>query len=657
MQPVARRHVHVAVVLAAALAMPAAADPTSGVDAALFRPSYDANGVFAVEGARLMPVHDLAFKLFGGYAKDPIDAAVPGIGAAAGDTAKDHILNYVAQLDLTFGMTVTDRVAIGFEAAGYRTAVGPGYGVRGLYGTGGTILKPSTGLIALRPLSNIDPSASPNDPSSYLGDELAGPLDVRVGLKIALYSDPHVALTAVGSVFLPFGDENMLLGDANLVYEPKLAFEWRPDPLRQTRIVANAAARIRERTVLEGYDTQDAASTTADAKVFMDIGSEAVVGIGAVVELAPRVMLAAEAQGFVPLPDAFSYGTCTRYDGEPCSTITSADYFAGAKHGDLTALATGGLMVRVSQDLTANVLVGTEQGGDRGAPFLVSAGVVWAPQPFGAGAGGQHDRDGDGIPDSVDACPDEPEDKDGFQDEDGCPDPDNDGDGIPDKDDKCPNDPEDKDGFQDADGCPDRDNDRDGIPDAVDKCPNDPEDFDGFQDADGCPDLDNDGDGIPDKDDKCPNDPETFNGFEDADGCPDVRATTGPEERPDRIDLKGQPIAFDRADKLTLASRQLLVQAAAIIRSRQLTIRVEVHVALGTKSTSAAAIAAQKKRDKLTAQRRAQEILQFFVAQGVAQAQIQAVGIGSERPLGSSNPADPLNDRVDLIKAQQGGVP
>ena len=40
------------------------------------------------------------------------------------------------------------------------------------------------------------------------------------------------------------------------------------------------------------------------------------------------------------------------------------------------------------------------------------------------------DSDGDGIPDEIDRCPLDPEDKDGFQDEDGCPDPDNDQDGI-----------------------------------------------------------------------------------------------------------------------------------------------------------------------------------------------------------------------------------
>jgi flagellar motor protein MotB len=80
-------------------------------------------------------------------------------------------------------------------------------------------------------------------------------------------------------------------------------------------------------------------------------------------------------------------------------------------------------------------------------------------------------------------------------------------------------------------------------------------------------------------------------------------------------------------------------------------------VPLGTKSTNANAIAAQKKKDKATAQRRAQEVLDFLVAQGVPQAQVQAVAIGSERPLGTANPGDAVNDRIDLIKAQQGGTP
>ncbi len=133
------------------------------------------------------------------------------------------------------------------------------------------------------------------------------------------------------------------------------------------------------------------------------------------------------------------------------------------------------------------------------------------------------DDDNDGILNPYDKCPDQPEDKDGFEDNDGCPDPDNDKDGIPDVEDKCPNDPEDKDGFEDYDGCPDLDNDKDGIPDTKDKCPLEPETKNGYQDEDGCPDSipDRDKDGIPDFKDKCPDQPENKNGYQDDDGCPD----------------------------------------------------------------------------------------------------------------------------------------
>ena len=60
---------------------------------------------------------------------------------------------------------------------------------------------------------------------------------------------------------------------------------------------------------------------------------------------------------------------------------------------------------------------------------------------------------------------------------------DTDGDGIPDTLDKCPNEPEDMDGFEDQDGCPDLDNDQDGIPDVADLCPNEP----GPPEEKGCP--------------------------------------------------------------------------------------------------------------------------------------------------------------------------
>ena len=158
------------------------------------------------------------------------------------------------------------------------------------------------------------------------------------------------------------------------------------------------------------------------------------------------------------------------------------------------------------------------------------------------------DTDGDGIPDKRDKDPYNPEDFDGFEDEDGAPDPDNDGDGIPDVRDGAPNDPEDFDGFQDNDGIPDPDNDGDGIPDVRDGAPNDPEDFDGFQDEDGIPDPDNDQDGIPDVRDKAPgtdetvrlgiDTKETYNNYQDEDGVPDIA--------PEIKDSDGDGIPDDR---------------------------------------------------------------------------------------------------------------
>lgn len=65
------------------------------------------------------------------------------------------------------------------------------------------------------------------------------------------------------------------------------------------------------------------------------------------------------------------------------------------------------------------------------------------------------DQDDDGIADAADKCVDRPEDKDGFEDGDGCPDIDNDGDHVLDIADKCPAEQETMNGFDDDDGCPD----------------------------------------------------------------------------------------------------------------------------------------------------------------------------------------------------------
>jgi outer membrane protein OmpA-like peptidoglycan-associated protein len=66
---------------------------------------------------------------------------------------------------------------------------------------------------------------------------------------------------------------------------------------------------------------------------------------------------------------------------------------------------------------------------------------------------------------------------------------DSDGDGVLDPDDACPERPEDADGRDDADGCPDIDDDGDLVLDIADKCDTEPETYNGFEDEDGCPDA------------------------------------------------------------------------------------------------------------------------------------------------------------------------
>jgi outer membrane protein OmpA-like peptidoglycan-associated protein len=191
-------------------------------------------------------------------------------------------------------------------------------------------------------------------------------------------------------------------------------------------------------------------------------------------------------------------------------------------------------------------LVGESPNGlldDDGCPEFT---VGPSPEPTGP------DTDGDGVVDAKDGCPLEPETANGVRDFDGCPeDPaaldlpgdavpfgaeggpqmadlpvngDGDGDGVADLSDACPTEREDRDGFEDYDGCPDPDNDGDGVIDRVDRCPLEGENVNGVIDVDGCPDIgpDADGDGVDDADDRCPLEPENVDGVRDEDGCPEA---------------------------------------------------------------------------------------------------------------------------------------
>lgn len=230
------------------------------------------------------------------------------------------------------------------------------------------------------------------------------------------------------------------------------------------------------------------------------------------------------------------------------------------------------------------------------------------------------DMDRDGIADDFDKCPAEPEDFDGDNDGDGCPEFDSDGDGIRDEADLCPKDAETKNGIDDADGCPEIDADGDGILGSLDKCSDAAEDRDGYQDDDGCPDPDNDGDGVVDAQDRCPTELETRNGFKDDDGCPDevpkqLKRFTGV--------IPG--ITFEvNSDKIKKASFGVLDRAVAVLREYEDT-RIEIS---GHTSDEG-----DHDYNVDLSHRRAEAVKAYLVSKGIAADRITTVGYGPDRPI------------------------
>ncbi|MDC0709579.1 Ig-like domain-containing protein [Stigmatella sp. ncwal1] len=234
----------------------------------------------------------------------------------------------------------------------------------------------------------------------------------------------------------------------------------------------------------------------------------------------------------------------------------------------------------------------------------------------------------------VPVCPQGPEDLDGFQDEDGCADPDNDGDGILDASDKCPNEPETKNGFQDEDGCPDVapppppvDTDGDGLTDDVDRCPTEPEDKDGFRDEDGCPDPDNDQDGVADASDKCPNEPETINGVNDEDGCPDKGKVKVLVER-EKIVILDKIFFTSKMNVILPKSFSLLKQVAQVLKAHPEIEKIRVEGYTDDQG-------ADEENLRLS-ERRAKAVLERLVQEGVEAERLESVGFGEARPVASN---------------------
>jgi OOP family OmpA-OmpF porin len=222
------------------------------------------------------------------------------------------------------------------------------------------------------------------------------------------------------------------------------------------------------------------------------------------------------------------------------------------------------------------------------------------------------------------------------------PDPlaDADGDGIPDVRDRCPAEAEDNDAFDDQDGCPDPDNDKDGVLDAQDKCPNEPEDGDGFEDLDGCPEPDNDKDGVLDVADKCPNEA----GLPADGGCPKKFEYIVVTEK--KIELK-QAIYFGTGKSVIMSkSYGLLDEVATVLLSHPgMEVRIEGH----TDSRGSRAF------NLRLSEARSVSVKAYLVGRGISSDRMEAKGYGPDQPIDNNRTAAgrERNRRVEFMITKQ----
>jgi outer membrane protein OmpA-like peptidoglycan-associated protein len=219
------------------------------------------------------------------------------------------------------------------------------------------------------------------------------------------------------------------------------------------------------------------------------------------------------------------------------------------------------------------------------------------------------------------------------------PELDADHDGIVDSADRCAHEPEDRDQFEDDDGCPDPDNDRDAVADTADRCPLQAEDRDDYEDQDGCPDADNDQDGLADASDACPNEP----GVVEAKGCPaPPAAPAAVVVAAEKIELR-ETILFGNNNAQIQAESQPLIDEIAKLLDQHREIEL---VSIEGHSDNRGAAAHNRKLSEA----RAKSVLEGLTARGIEAGRLTAKGFGSSQPIAETDTDEgrAKNRRVEL---------
>ncbi|WP_437397181.1 DUF5723 family protein [Flagellimonas lutimaris] len=242
------------------------------------------------------------------------------------------------------------------------------------------------------------------------------------------------------------------------------------------------------------------------------------------------------------------------------------------------------------------------------------------------------DKDGDGLKDDMDSCPEIP----GPLENNGCPWKDTDGDEILDKDDNCPNEA----GPIENNGCPWKDSDGDGVLDKDDDCPQVP----GLKELNGCPDAD--GDGIIDQNDRCPNNP----GTKEHKGCPDTDGDTL-ADIDDECPQTAGPVSNNGCPEVTQEVQKQLNDYAktilfdtgkATIKTESVSVMVDIIQILNeypsarfTVEGHTDSVGSSESNQKLS-EARANSVRDFLINEGISGNRLSAIGFGEEKPIASN---------------------
>ena len=334
-----------------------------------------------------------------------------------------------------FAPAVGTEPSFSFEHPGVPFHLGWGLGLFFDY-AGDPVVERQDGEVLSRPLEKAATLDLVGSVGLFGWSELGVHLPVQLVYSGDDYAVGGTVLSADGGV-----------GDLRLV--PKVVLLRRGDAARHTLVgfALPVTFPTGDEEALRG-----AGGVTVEPRLTMAIHGER-LGFGASAGYRWR----AEHPAGLPYGDEIALGLMGSYAIVPDSLTLQAELFGGKQVGadvdgaDFPLEGLAGLIVGLSEswDLHGGAGLGLTDG--IGAPsFRFVVGLRYhhrVPERHGF-----LDRDRDGLLDKDDDCPTEAEDLDGFQDGDGCPEPDNDEDGILDDVDECPDLPEEPGG--DRDGCP-----------------------------------------------------------------------------------------------------------------------------------------------------------------------------------------------------------